>query len=207
MLQRETVAPQLLDILDVLMKSKELGDLRLVGGTALALQLGHRMSDVIDLFGNHPYSSDEMDAIMSNLIKPDNQKGGAIIKAYYIHNVKVDVVKYQYPWLDTEIVVDGIRMASIKDIAAMKIGAITNRGSKKDFVELYVLLDQFSFDDIMSFYQKKMLDANIWLALHSVVYFDDAEDEPMPKLFIDVTWNQIKEKVIDVTLKYRNVSL
>ena len=91
---------------------------------------------------------------------------------------------------------DGIRMASIRDIAAMKIAAITNRGSKKDFIDLYVLLDHFTMSEIMFLYQQKISDSNEWLALKNISYFDDADHQPMPRLFIDVSWQDIKDRII-----------
>ena len=195
MLQRETVAPQLLDILKVLMSSQDLQDLRLVGGTALALQLGHRNSVDIDMFGNHSYSASELDIIISDLIDLDTQKGGDTIRAYYTNNVKIDIVRLKKPWLEEALLVEGVRMASLKDIAAMKIGAITGRGSKKDFIDLYVLLQHFSLIEILSFYQEKYSEANIWLAERSITYFGDADIEPMPEMFIDESWDDIKSKV------------
>jgi len=201
MLHRETVTSQLMDVLEVLMTSSELNDLRLVGGTALALQLGHRNSVDIDLFGSHQYSSSELDIIISKMLSPQSQKGGDTIKAYIVDGVKVDIVKYHYAWLDPQVIIQGIRMASIKDIAAMKVAAITNRGSKKDFVDLYVLLQHFSLEEIMSFYLEKIQDGNKWLAVRSITYFDDADLQPMPKLFIDVTWEDIKSTITDVAKK------
>ena len=87
-------------------------------------------------------------------------------------------------------------MASIRDIAAMKIAAITNRGSKKDFIDLYVLLDHFTMSEIMFLYQQKISDSNEWLALKSISYFDDVDHQPMPRLFIDVSWQEIKDRII-----------
>lgn len=88
-------------------------------------------------------------------------------------------------------------MASKKDIAAMKIGAITNRGSKKDFTDLFILLDHFSITQILDFYQEKFPEGNLWLAKRSLSYFADADKEPMPQLHIDVSWEAIKEGIRD----------
>jgi len=196
MLRRETVETKLMDVLDVLMENKELKNLRLVGGTALALQLGHRNSVDIDLFGNHKHASDYLDLIISKILNVQSQKGSRDIRAYMTDGIKIDIVRYHYPWLDREVLIDGIRMASIRDIAAMKVAAITNRGSKKDFIDLYVLLDHFTLSEILVLYQQKISDSNEWLALKSISYFDDADQQPMPKLFIDISWQEIKDRII-----------
>jgi len=196
MLRRETVETKLMDVLDVLMENKELKNLRLVGGTALALQLGHRNSVDIDLFGNHKHESDYLDLIISKILNVQSQKGSRDIRAYMTDGIKIDIVRYHYPWLDREVLIDGIRMASIRDIAAMKVAAITNRGSKKDFIDLYVLLDHFTLSEILVLYQQKISDSNEWLALKSISYFDDADQQPMPKLFIDISWQEIKDRII-----------
>lgn len=88
MLRRETVEAKLMDILDVLMKHKALQSLRLVGGTALALQLGHRNSVDVDLFGNHKHSSDHLDVIISKILNVQSQKGSSDIRAYMVTVLK-----------------------------------------------------------------------------------------------------------------------
>lgn len=113
-----------------------------------------------------------------------------------INRIKVDLVNYPYPWIDNLKKIEGIRLAGLKDIAAMKIAAITQRGSKKDFIDLYFLLKSFSFNQIMEFYQQKITDGNEWLALRSLTYFDDAEQQPLPKMFESVTWEEIKSRII-----------
>ena len=196
MLQKETVSPELLELLTALMKIKEFKDLRLVGGTALALQIGHRNSVDIDLFGEFGIL-DEF-AIRQALMPFENTQflhGSKSIKIYLIDGVKVDFVNYPYKWLEETVVKNDIRLASLKDIAAMKIAAITQRGSKKDFIDLYFLLQQYALEEIFNFYETKITDSNTWLALRSLAYFDDAEKQPMPKMFVNITWETIKKTI------------
>jgi hypothetical protein len=177
------------------MKIKAFGDLRLVGGTALALQLGHRNSVDINMFGPHSLDDRQIAEALVGFQEVEIVATSKSIKVYFIDGVKVDFVNYPYLWLDPEMEVEGIRMASTRDIAAMKIAAITQRGSKKDFIDLYFLLQQFSLPEILGFYEEKIRDSNRWLALRSIPYFTDADQQPTPAMHIDVSWEEVKTTV------------
>jgi hypothetical protein len=192
MLYRETVSPELLELLIDLMSEEDLLGLRLVGGTALALQLGHRNSVDIDLFGIHYLDEQIINKLISTYDSARQLQGSKSMKFLLINGVKVDIVNYHYPWLKPVVEEDQIRMASLEDIAAMKVAAITQRGSKKDFIDLYFLLQRFSMKEIISFYLQKITDGNEWMALRSIAYFDDADQQPMPAMFQDISWEEIK---------------
>lgn len=84
----------------------------------------------------------------------------------------------------------------------MKIAAVTQRGSKKDFIDLYFLLQSYTLQEILNFYETKITDCNVWLALRSLAYFEDAESQPMPKMFIDVSWEKVKISVQKAIAKF-----
>ncbi|RLD21875.1 MAG: hypothetical protein DRI69_02845 [Bacteroidetes bacterium] len=88
------------------------------------------------------------------------------------------------------------KLASIQDIAAMQLAAITGRGFKKDFIDLYFILEQFSLAQIFDFYEKKYQDGSKFLAHKSLIYFEDAEIEPMPKMLKPISWVEIKARII-----------
>jgi hypothetical protein len=92
-------------------------------------------------------------------------------------------------------------MLSIKDIAAMKLNAIAGRGSKKDFIDLYFLLNEFSLEEILSFYETKYNDGSIFMVQKSLTYFDDADAQQQPKMFKDFHWETCKQKIIEEVLK------
>lgn len=92
-------------------------------------------------------------------------------------------------------------MLSTKDIAAMKLNAIAGRGSKKDFIDLYFLLNEFSLDEILSFYEKKYLDGSIFMVQKSLTYFEDANPQLQPKMFLNFNWETCKQKIIEEVLK------
>jgi len=172
----------------------EFSNLRLVGGTSLSLQIGHRKSIDIDLFGNYP---DDIDFIklISDIGNYTWLKKSKNINIFYINNIKVDFVNYPYKWLENELKVDNIRLANIMDIAAMKINAITGRGAKKDFIDLFFILKYFTFNEILNFYSQKYGGDDVILALKSIAYFEDANEEEMPVMFNNVGWDEIKKYI------------
>jgi hypothetical protein len=198
MLHFETIDPSTLELLIALQNIKGLNKTRLVGGTSLALQIGHRISVDLDFFA---YNLQEdflsiIASIKNKGYKIEIRKQSSNILIAMIDNVKVDIVNYPYPWIDNEICEKHIIMASDKDIAAMKLSAITNRGSKKDFIDLYYLLKKYSLEQILSFYSKKYNDGSDFMVLKSLTYFDDAEIEASPLLFDkSIAWENIKEKI------------
>lgn len=197
MLFLNTVAPETYSLLKQIQALPEFAETRLVGGTALALQLGHRISVDLDLFGKWDYGIDLQTVLSScgNVEKVNATPSGRMA-FFYINDVKVDCVSYeQYQWLSPPVEQDGLRLASIKDIAAMKINAITNRGTRKDFVDLVQLLKLHSLKEIMAWYQEKYPTANPTLAIRSLSYFVDAEMMPLPKMLVPFDWELAKETI------------
>ncbi|HEB62427.1 MAG TPA: hypothetical protein ENI82_04660 [Bacteroidetes bacterium] len=197
MLQTQAVEAQLLELLKDLMKEDLFQSFYLVGGTSLSLQLGHRNSIDIDLFGSDYLDNIEILEILNRLGKVTTLKQSKVIKIYEVNGIKVDIVSYQYPWLEPAKVIEGIRLASKKDIAAMKLNAITGRGSKKDFIDLYFLLKEYTLKEIMAFYNEKFKDGSSFLVLKSLCYFEDADKQKMPKMYIDISWKEIKNIILE----------
>ena len=168
-----------------------------MGGTALALQLGHRSSVDLDLFGTIPFSADEIRDALSENHSLTIVKESKNINIYLINGVKVDIVNYKYSWIDSPVREEGVTLAGIKDIAAMKIAAIVGRGTKKDFIDLFFLLKQFSLREILDLYLQKYPDGSIFIAMKSLSYFEDAEPDPMPMMFDEVSWETVKQSVRD----------
>ena len=137
MLYIETVKPNALSILKELMLIPELSPFQLVGGTALSLQLGHRMSDDLDLFSNTQFKNEEIIAILIGVFKdryvlrssPANKLG----IFGYIDGVKIDICRHKEELIGEIKTVDNIRMWTLEDIAASKVNAISRRATKKDF--------------------------------------------------------------------------
>ena len=205
MLSFQTVQPDTLELLKALMRLPILREMRLVGGTALALQYGHRRSVDLDFFGHTTEDTDELtEAIREEIGHVQLISASKRIKVYNIQNVKVDVVNYDYPWIDDVVVEEDLRLASPKDIAAMKVNAIIGRGTKKDFIDIYYLLQHFTFDELLRLYLMKYPDGSEYRALLSMSYFADADPQAMPYMFEDIEWDIIKQKIKKEQEVYNN---
>ena len=152
MLHTETVSASTLDLLKRLQQIRELANTRLVGGTALALHLGHRKSIDLDLFGTFDPMVSFRKILVDAGFSAEGSENGAV-QSLSVNNVKVDLVNYPYSWIDDALVEDGVRLAGLKDIAAMKLSAVANRGRKKDFIDIARLFDVFSLEQILTLYK------------------------------------------------------
>ena len=195
MLHYETVDEGTLGLLKQLQSLGILSEMRLVGGTSLALQIGHRKSIDIDLFGNLSAEYENLIDELKTLGEVVPLKNSKNIHSLLINNIKVDIVNYEYKWLSNKITNDNIHLATIEDIAAMKLNAIIGRGSKKDFIDLFFILKDYSLATIMGFYTKKYNDVSTFLVLKSLTYFEDADIEEMPFMFNNITWQAVKDNI------------
>lgn len=195
MLYRETVNPETLDLLIRLQSLEDFEQTRLVGGTALALQIGHRKSIDLDFFGAMTSSLEELTFTISDFASVQPLSSSKLMRFMNVNGVKVDIVSYPYEWIDKPVIEDGVVLAGIKDIAAMKLSAITNRGTKKDFIDLYFLLQKYTLLEMLGFYQQKYADSQLFTVLRSMTYFEDAEADPMPSMLAPVKWSQIKDTI------------
>lgn len=180
MLHEETIAPTTLELLKTLMNDNALPDFRLVGGTALALQMGHRISVDLDLFTDTPFDVENCQAILQNnygfiptYIQHQTLKGN-------IGNVKIDCIAHQYPWIKPAFEAEGIRLASLEDICAMKLNAIAGNGTRlKDFIDIAWLSSRFSFNEMLGFYYQKY-HANTIIPEKAITFFEDINfNEPI----------------------------
>lgn len=204
MLSYQTVEPHTLELLRRLMAEPSLLGLRLVGGTSLALQYGHRNSVDLDFFGTLDEDRSTIRDCLKSIGHVAVLKETDKIRIYNLDGVKIDFVDYScYPWIDDPLVEDGLCLASPKDIAAMKINAIEGRGTRKDFIDVFYLLQRFSLSEILGFYQQKYPEYSIFRALMSLTYFNDAEKQNMPKMFKDDTWEEMKSTILKEVENYK----
>lgn len=197
MLCLTTLTSKTLDLLRRIQAQPAFADTRLVGGAALALHFGHRTSLDLDLFGSwkpHP----PLELVLNGCASRVTKNGGEEkLQFFTVDDVKIDCVTYPYEWLRPAIESDGIRIADIPDVAAMKLAAATNRGTRKDFVDLYFLMKKYSLREMLNWYSEKYPDGNEYLVLRSLVYFDDAELEPMPNMLTPIEWENVKAVIED----------
>jgi predicted nucleotidyltransferase component of viral defense system len=167
----------------------------LAGGTGLALQIEHRKSYDLDFFTEREFNTGEIiDFLKDNFDTQLEMSDKKTIKAQ-IDGIRFSLFYYDYPLLSGFKKFNGINLASIEDISAMKLVAITNRGAKRDFVDLYFISKMEGLKKLLGYYEKKYkkIKPNIYNVLKALVYFDDAENEPMPRMIKKVGWQEVKE--------------
>lgn len=196
MLQTQTIQPKLLELLNKIMSTDVFNGFNLVGGTSLALQLGHRISVDIDMFGNSDIDEIEFVTQLSKFGKVTVIKKSKSIIIFSIDGIKVDFVNYNYPLLEQIMIFDNIRLVSDKDVAAMKLNAIAGRGSRKDFIDLYFLMKKYTLKEMLSYYNQKYTDGSAFMVIKSLSYFDDAEKEAMPVMLQNVSWETMKNSIL-----------
>ncbi|MCY7422803.1 MAG: nucleotidyl transferase AbiEii/AbiGii toxin family protein [Chitinophagaceae bacterium] len=197
MLQLSTVQPNALDILKKMMLIPELQDFSLVGGTALALYFGHRLSIDLDLFSTTEFKNETIVAPLSKNFTGFTYRNtnNPIGLFGYIDDVKVDFVKHHYhPLIERVQEIDGVRMFSVPDLMAMKIAAIMKRGVKKDFWDIAELLKQYTVEDFIKFYTQKYPSQQLLVSVpFALTYFIDAEESEAPVSLKGQTWNGVKK--------------
>lgn len=170
---------------------------RLVGGTALALQLGHRTSVDLDFFGDIFCDDIQLRRMLAQQGQLQVINMSQNVKLFTIDGIKVNIVNYDSEWIDDMVKHGNLRLASVPEIAAMKVRAIIGRGTRKDFVDLYYLLQTFSLKEIMDLFRRKYPDVNDFIAIRSLTYFEDAEQAPMPMMIDDsATWDIMKSVIL-----------
>jgi predicted nucleotidyltransferase component of viral defense system len=199
MLHFEAIEPITLSILKELMALPSMNSFALAGGTALALKYGHRQSVDLDLF-SHNYLDqsnirDELiDQFGSQLLFEEGHKKWALF--CFIRDVKVDIIHYPHHLIDSIQDFEGLRLYSDKDISAMKIQAILGRAQKKDFYDLYELLQHHSLEDIVDWHKAKYPNQMLAISIpNALTYFPEAENSETPFSLKGQNWNQVKEGI------------
>ncbi len=203
MLQAATVASGTLGLLGRLQAEPLLCSTRLVGGTALSLQIGHRVSDDLDLFSVAPLDGMAVQRMLVDKygFVPTIIEENTLIG--FIQGVKIDVIYHPFPWLEKAIEEDGFRIATKKDIAAMKMHAIINSGKRpKDFVDVAFLSMHFSYNDIKRLLLRRYPAYDPMMADRAVVYFGDIDETLIPEINMigyEFDFGRIKNRIIKMT--------
>ncbi|MGB8194724.1 MAG: nucleotidyl transferase AbiEii/AbiGii toxin family protein [Chitinophagaceae bacterium] len=198
MLYTETVPPATLELLKDLMTDAQLNEFFLVGGMALSLQINHRISIDLDFFTLKEFNENvlsthletqrnfKLDSLARNTIK------GKIDK------VIVDLITHSYPLAKEVNLIEGVRLASLEDIAAMKLNAIVGNGTRlKDFIDIAYLSSHLSLNEMLDAYEHKYSSRNHVMVLKSLSYFDDVNQHEPIKLFDAVyQWDAIKARIL-----------
>jgi hypothetical protein len=200
MLYKETVSQTTLELIKALQKDPEFSDFILAGGTALALQIGHRISVDIDFFTRKDFNiNDTLEYLEQNYSFQMQFSHKNTLKGI-IQGVFVDFIfiKHDYKIIDKLVEEEGVKLASRPDIAAMKVNAITGDGTRiKDFIDVYFLLQEFGFGELIEFYKEKYATRNDFHAVKSLTYFEDIDPGEWPRMLKeeDLTLEKVKKKI------------
>lgn len=193
----ESVSDALLEILFKLAKLQDLRTAALGRGTSLALVFGHRRSLDLDFFFTEPFDSLQLQGSLATTFKNTNvmnRTPGSL--CIVIDKVKVDFLYHPYPLLKDYSEIDGVRILSIHDLAAMKINAVANRGAKKDFSDLLLLHENgIQLQSALEKFCKKYGQAGRFLAIRSLNWFGDTASEPDPVFLNGWTWPLVRSRM------------
>lgn len=204
-MHEESVTKNTKSVLELLANVGITKDFYLAGGTALALYFGHRFSVDLDWFAEEFLYTARFRRELEKLgnLSVDSESEYTFNGA--LNDVKLSFFKYPYPLIALKRQYrENIFLAGLPDIAVMKLEAVSRRGSYKDFVDIYFLLEQFSLGELLGFVRKKFvnLDYNEAHLLKSLTYFNDAEGTVMPKFIKPVSWHKITETISSKVEEY-----
>jgi predicted nucleotidyltransferase component of viral defense system len=199
MLHTEAVESRTFSLLKKLMELPSLQQFSLVGGTALALRYGHRSSDDLDLFFHEKFDHSSIEKELIHEFGPgfDYESGHKQFGIFcYLDKIKVDIVYFPYLPIGNIETINKIRMYSSADIAAMKIQAILGRAKKKDFWDLYELLQHYSLQQLMDWHRQKYPSQMLAISIpNAITYFVEANDSETPVSFKKQTWESVKKGI------------
>lgn len=208
MLRKETVEPATLELLKKIVSFPEFKQFRLVGGTALSLLYGHRLSIDLDFFTDQPLDKDLIKETLNDNFKQvasENDRFKSIYQCL-IENIKVDFVSVKDPFIYPAQIIEGIPIADIRDLIALKLNAVKGRGVKKDFWDIAKLLEFYSFENLFQFYHDRYTYDDTFAVIRSVVYFADAENTITPESLDGMTWDKVKQTITNAFDDYyRNI--
>ena len=193
MLQEKAIQPATLALLKKLVGLEELSSFALGGGTNLALRYGHRLSVDLDFFTNKEFDRSQLFQIITNtfpsaeLLFEQNQT-----MLFVINDVRVDFVLYPFPWVLPFEETGGTRLISEKDIIPMKLQAISNRNSKKDFWDIAMLLGNYPLKEMIRIFKEKFPQVDEGYIIHSLTDFEKAGNQFDPDSSDSITWEDVK---------------
>jgi len=192
----ETLYPKTKQVLENIKSLPILGGFYLGGGTALSLQLGHRKSIDLDFFAeNYPKRDLILQAFSAYSPKIMQEAPGTL--DMLIDGVVVTLLEYKYPLIDSFAEYNGVNLASVSDIACMKLSAISSRGSKKDFIDLYKILQRLSLNEVFAKFEVKFKGVTYQKThiLKSLLSFDLAQNDPDPDYLEKIDWSNVKRSI------------
>lgn len=209
-MHKETVTPELLKVLKKLMTMDELSSFRLVGGTAIALQLGHRKSVDIDLFTNQKTDLRKVSKAISKAFALKDMVLTTTHIGVFIDGIRVDIYDdWHIPFHKEPVLEEEIRLSALEDLAAFKLSTIIGRREKKDYIDLYFLFNTLTASLILSTfhnYEPLMSDKSILFAM-SEIDTAIANQTPMPDMLEKLDWKEVRTLFIVASRAYMRTKL
>lgn len=192
----KAILPDTLGAIQLVSKLPTIQKAYLAGGTALALQIGHRISVDLDFFISEKF--DEREATLELSTVEEFQKKSQAWQTVLgkVGKTEFSLFYYEYPVLKQTLSFEGIHLLDKPDIAAMKIHALEERGTKRDFFDVFFLAKEFTFEEMLGFYDQKykVLNDHLYAIIRSLSYFADAEaDEKSPRMLVDTPWEEVRD--------------
>jgi hypothetical protein len=194
MLHQSAVSVSLLEVLRDLQDKPAASGFALAGGTSLALRLGHRVSVDLDFFTGGDFDPEKLAASLAAGHESITGLASGTLQLV-INGIKVEFLRHAYPQLGEHEIAGHVRMWSLADVSAMKLNAIANRGSKKDFSDVAALFDHFPLQTMIGHYQAKYRPASLLMVIRSLAWFEDADAEPDPITLNGNTWPMVKDAI------------
>lgn len=182
-------------LLELLVDNGATKDFYMAGGTAASLRLGHRLSYDLDFFSVKEFNTGLMVQKLSSIGRFELSGEAWCTVSGILNDIRVSFMAYKYPLLYPTKEFRGVKVADLRDIALMKITAISGRGSKRDFIDLYAICKEImSIGDLLELFKEKYKDTkySMYHIVKSLGYFEDAEMETDPIILADITWSEVK---------------
>ena len=181
------------------MQIQELNNFYLVGGSALSLYYGHRLSVDLDLFSISSFANEDIIPALEKNLKNFKYRNASNPIGLFcmVDNLKIDFIKHHYhPLIDKPLLIDGIRILSQREIMAMKVAAILKRGVKKDFWDLNELLKHFTVKECIEAYTQKYSTQELLISIpYALTYYADADESEEPVSLKEQTWASVKKSI------------
>ncbi len=205
MIHKKTVTDQLLEVARILCELPALNSFRIVGGTAVALQLGHRKSVDIDFFTSEKVDKEKIRRVLEGAFPDSKFDTSEDAITSEIQGVKVELFDdWSTPFLEKPVVEDGLRMASLNDLAALKLDTIIGRREKKDYIDLHVLFKSLTASEVLKqfkLYNPQASEKSVMFALEEVKAARENKTI-QPAMLIDISWNDIEKSMFNAAKEY-----
>ncbi|MBY0433520.1 MAG: nucleotidyl transferase AbiEii/AbiGii toxin family protein [Cyclobacteriaceae bacterium] len=208
MLHKETVTPALLRLASVVTGIPELSSFRMVGGTAIALQLGHRKSIDIDFFSNEKTDKNRLRKVLMACFKSTEFFVSPDHLSAEIDGIRIELYDdWMIPFRSEVLLVEGVRLAALQDLAAFKLNAITGRREKKDYIDLYFLFKHLGVRSVLSEFKNydPLLSPKSILFGLAEVKTAQTNQSAMPDMLMPTAWKEIQSAMIEAGKQYMEI--